>query len=107
MCLRVKGWAVLLVAKDHVRVEVGIEVGDAVLLHIVLEGGLALSAGVIGAFTSRVVGTIAVDVEIVVVAGLALEEDGIRQVSTVDGTAREGGGELLGAGARLNRRCQQ
>lgn len=80
---------------------VGVEVRNAVGLDGVLEGGLALARGVVGASTSRVVGTVAVNVE-VVVAVVALQEDcALANITAVDGTAGEGTGELVIALARL------
>lgn len=74
---------------------VGIEVGDAVGLDSVLEGGLALARRVVGASTSGVVGAVAIDVE-VVVSVVALQEDcALANVTAVDGASGEGTGKLV------------
>lgn len=69
--------------------DIGIQIRNAKVLNSVLEGGLALAAGVVLAGSGRSVGTIAVDVQVVVVV-VGLEEDCVVQVTTVAGAALEG-----------------
>lgn len=74
---------------------VGVEIWDAVGLDGVLEGCLALARRVVGASTSRVVGAVAVDVE-VVVAVVALQKDcALADITAVDGATGEGAGKLV------------
>lgn len=62
MILGVEGRIGPLVAKDNVRVDVGIQVRNAVLRDSVDKGSLALTRGIIAAVAARVVGSVAVNV---------------------------------------------
>jgi hypothetical protein len=72
----------LLISKHHIGVDIGVKVGDAKLLHVGLEGGLALAGRVIGALAGGVVGPVAVDVHIGVTLGGG-DENGTRDVAAV------------------------
>lgn len=80
--------------KDHIWVNVGIEVLDAILAHSVLECRGAEARGVIGAVACLVVGTVAVDIHVIIAIG-AFEEDGIGNITTENGIggrlSRKGG----------------
>lgn len=90
LALRVERRAGALVSKDDVRVDVGIEIGNTVRLDGVLEGRLPLATGVVCAAAGRVVGAVAVNVHVVVVAAAPLEEDGVGDISAVGRAAAEG-----------------
>lgn len=62
--LRLKGRLAVLVAKDDIGVDVGIEVRNAIRLDGVLEGSLALTRLVVGAFAGLVVGAVTVDIHV-------------------------------------------
>lgn len=62
---------------------IGIEIRNAECSHGILERSLALATGIVGTSASRVVGAITIDVEVVIVARTALEEDGTGKVTTV------------------------
>ena len=62
MILRVEGRRGSLVAEDDVRMDIGIQVRNAVLRDSVDKGGLALARRIIGTVASRVVGSVAVNV---------------------------------------------
>ena len=94
--LRVERRVAARVTKDNVRVNVGIEVRDAERPHGVLEGGLALASGVIGTSTSRVVGAITVNIQVVIIACAALEENSAGQVATVCRAAAKSARQLVG-----------
>lgn len=83
-----EGRARTLIAKDDVRVQVCIEIADAVVAHRVLERSLALARGIIRAVASMVVGAVAVNVHVVVLV-VSLEEDGVGDIAAVDGAAAE------------------
>lgn len=68
LALRIEGWASTLISEDNIRMNVCIEVGNAIGLHGVLEGSFSLTTGVICAATARVIGAIAVNVHVIVVA---------------------------------------
>lgn len=103
VALRVEGGAAALVAKDHVRMNISIQVWDSKFLHVILESSFALATRVIGAPSRRVVGTITVDVHVIIVSGASLEEDGVGDVAAVAGATAEASRQLLGAGSRLLR----
>lgn len=67
MLIRVESFA-LVVAKDHVRVDVGVQIVDAVPGNLVLEGSDVLARGIVGAGH----GAVAVDIHIIVLAAIAL-----------------------------------
>jgi hypothetical protein len=73
-------------SKDNIGVKVGVQVRDAVARNGVFESGLALTTGVIGAVSSGVVGAIAVNIHVVILA-LTLEKNGIGNVTTVTGSS--------------------
>lgn len=83
--LGIKGRRATRVTKHYVRVDVRIQIRDAVLLHRIHERRHALARGVIGAVTSAVVCSIAVDVHVVVLAAVcgAVEEDCTLDVAAV------------------------
>lgn len=62
--------------------DIGVQIGDAELLHVGLEGCLALAGRVVGALAGRVVGPIAVNVHIGVPLGGG-DENGARDVAAV------------------------
>lgn len=62
MILRAEGGRSALVTKDHVRVDVGIKVLNAILRDSIDKGGLPLTRRVIGAITARVVRSVTVNV---------------------------------------------
>lgn len=77
---------VRLRSKHNIGVKVGVQVRNAVARDGVFEGGLALTTGVVGAVSSGVVGAIAVDIHVVILA-LTLEEYGVGNVTTVAGAS--------------------
>lgn len=81
--------------------DVGVKIGDTIGLDGIFEGSLALTTGVIGASTTSVVGSVTVDVHVIVVARGSLEIDHIVDIAAVRSTAREGSRELLVASTRL------
>lgn len=89
MILRVERRRGSLITEDNVRVDIGIQVRNAVLRDSVDKGSLALTRGVIAAVAARVVGSVAVNVQVVILT-ITLEEDGVGQITTVDGAAAEG-----------------
>lgn len=89
MVLRRKRRVGTFVAKHHVRVQVGIQILNAIGLHRILERSLALAGGVVGAVSGRVVGSVAVDVHVVVLI-VTFEEDGVGNVAAIDGASIEG-----------------
>lgn len=94
--LRIKRRVAARVAKDNVRVNVSIEIRDAKRLHGVFEGGLALAGGIVGTSTSRIVCAITINVQIVIVACAALEENGAGEIATVCRAAAESARQLVG-----------
>lgn len=60
----VKGRARTLIAKDYVWMDVGIEVGDAILGDLILEGCHPLAAGVIGACACPIICAVTVHVHV-------------------------------------------
>lgn len=88
--LRAERRAGALVSKDDVRVDVGIEIGNTVHLDGVLEGRLPLATGVVCAAAGRVIGAVAVNVHVVIVAAAPLEEDGVGEISAIERAAAEG-----------------
>lgn len=103
MVLGLEAGVAALVAKDNVAVDVGVEVGNTVALDCVLEGSLALAAGVVGAVAAAVVGAVAVDIHVVVVALAALEVDDVLDIAAVGGATRECARELVLASSGLER----
>lgn len=85
--LRVETRRSTFVAKHNIGVLVRIQIRDAVRLDGVLEGSLALAAGIVGATAGRVVGAITVNVHVVIVARASLEEDGVGNVGAVRGAS--------------------
>lgn len=86
-----------VVAEHDVRVHVGVEVGDAVRTHAVLERRLRLARRVVGAVARALVRAVAVDVHVGVLpaVGLRVQEDGVgRDVAAV------GEGVVVAADAR-------
>lgn len=75
-----------LLVEHDVWVNVGVEVRDAVALHGVLEGCLAVARRIVGAVASLVVSAVAVHIHVVVAVG-ALEKDGIGDVAAEDGVS--------------------
>jgi hypothetical protein len=73
---------VFLISKHHIGVDIGVQVGDAELLHVGLEGCLALAGRVVGALAGRVVGSVAVNVHIGVPLGGG-DKNGARDVAAV------------------------
>lgn len=75
----------VLISKDHVGVNIRVQVRNAKLLDIVLERCLSLSAGIVGACASAIVRSITVDVHISVCATVraGVQEDCARNISTV------------------------
>lgn len=100
MGLRVERRGAAIVAKDNIRVNISVEVRDAVGLYSVLKSRLSLPTGVVGASAPGSVGTIAVDIH-VVVAAIPLQKDDVGNVATVRSTATKGARQLLGARSRL------
>lgn len=101
MLIRVESFA-LVVAKDHVRVDVGVQIVNAVPSNPVLEGSDVLAGGIVGAGLAA----IAVDVHVIVLAAIALrvQEDGAGDVTAVrervavsTAAVSEAAGELVGA----------
>lgn len=94
--LRLKGRAGVLVAKDDVGVDVGIEVLNSIRLDDVLEGSLALTRGVIGAFASLVVGAVTVDIHVSELLGAGeVDEAMILVVSAVGKASYTVSAELI------------
>lgn len=62
---RIKKWRLI---KDDVRVDVGVEVADAVRLHGILERRLSVARRVIGTVTGLVIHAVAVNVHVVIAA---------------------------------------
>lgn len=102
MILRPEARGIALVAKDDVRVQVCVKIADAKRLDGILERSLALTGRIVGAVASRVVGAVAVNVH-VVVAAVALKEDGVGQVAAVDLAGAEGVGKSILTSAGLSK----
>lgn len=104
----IKRRASTLIAKDHVRMDVRIEVGDAVLGDLILECCHPLAARVIGACASPVVRAITVHVHVRICAAVraGVQKDGTGEITTVGHIASrvpiaEPTGENVGTSAGL------
>lgn len=82
--LGVKAWRMLLISKDDIWVDVGIQVFDAELGHLILECGDTLTRGVIRALARGVVGPITVNIHVsVFVLCRVVHENGVGDVIAV------------------------
>lgn len=81
--LGVEGRVATLIAEDDVWVNIGIEVRNAKCLYGVFERSLALATRVVGTSASGSVGAITIDVQVVIVACAAFEENGTGKIATV------------------------
>lgn len=85
MCRRIK---IRKLVEDDISVNIGIQVADAIRGNSILERGLAVTAGVVGAIASFVVDTITIDIHVVIIPIASLEEESVGDVAAEDGAGR-------------------